>query len=116
MKKLTNQELYDENLTLKGQVESGEKRLEKMKNDEERLRKEFAIAFSWESASRNFNASARDMLGINRREEASPAPSWSQIFVHIGRLLQQDDYSKMKESVETIRQGIEDINYKIDSK
>ena len=93
---MTKEELIIENTKL-------EQELKTAQEGELGLRKEFAKAFNWYKRKEQYETEAE-------LEE----PSWSEIFVEIGKLLSIQKYKDMKDKVEAMDKNVsvlfEDIN------
>ena len=93
---MTKEELIIENTKL-------EQELKTAQEGELGLRKEFAKAFNWYKRKEQYETEAE-------LEE----PSWSEIFVEIGKLLSIQKYEDMKDKVEAMDKNVsvlfEDIN------
>ena len=63
---------------LQNRIGKLEQQLETMRREDKRIRKEFAKAFNWQEPS-PYTYSTTDYI----------IPSWEQIFVEVGKLLQR---------------------------
>ena len=94
---MTKEELIIENTKL-------EQELKTAQEGELGLRKEFAKAFNWYKRKEQYETEAE-------LEE----PSWSEIFVEIGKLLSIQKYKDMKDKVEAMDKNISVLFEDIDN-
>ena len=71
---------------------------------DERRRKEFAKAFFWYETRKGFM--------YNDSEEKFKIPSWEEIFVKIGKLLNSDIFQDSIGDIETLKMKIEALELK----
>lgn len=93
----TREQLLLENNTLKVELDSVNLR-------EENVKKEFAKAFGWKKYSRS--------LGYSREDgEGEPTvPSWSQVFVELGKLLSMKDFRDLENNVTKLEETLNKIH------
>lgn len=95
MKKITKEELISQNATLtetcKSVMETSAKIKTSLDSIDKERRTEFAKAFGWKKES-----------PFGRVTEDWYLPTWEEIFVHIGKLLEPNNYEILKNKIDEL--------------
>lgn len=74
---------------------------EQLQNEEKRLRLQFAKVFSWYQEKQEY--------GFSRGEKELYNPSWEEIFVEVGKLLQNKKTKNIDDEITELRCNIGDL-------
>jgi len=69
--------------------------VDELKSEDSRIRKEFAVAFKWHKK--------KDYFGNSSATEEVRTPSWEEIFVEVGKLLNVSKEERITSDIESLR-------------
>ena len=87
---------------LQNRIGKLELQLDRMIDEDKRIRKEFAKAFSW----------GEDIVSYYGNEKKYIIPTWEQIFVKVGKLLANQKYLDYITDIENLKLRIKELEVK----